>query len=258
MIDLHCHILPGMDDGAKDREESLRMCSRAAADGIRKIVATPHTMNGVYVNETVAIKQAVGELNGLLAAEGISLEILPGADVHINPNLPELIERGQVTTVNDNRRYLLVELPHHLVPPNLKNMVFKLILQGIIPILTHPERNSILQTDIDLVYELVMQGMLIQITSLSLTGEFGPRAEDCCYKLLKHNLVHVIATDAHSSRVRPPILSASVEAAGRIIGEAEALALVTANPEAIILGSDLPDLQEPEKPKRSFFQRLFS
>lgn len=257
MIDLHCHILPGLDDGAKDMEETLRMCSMAAEDGVKKIVATPHTMNGVYVNETQAIKQAVGELNDLLVTKQIPLEILPGADVHINLNLLKLIEQGLVTTVNDNHRYLLLELPHQMVPPNFKNLVFELSLQGIIPILTHPERNSILQNDINLLYELVMQGILIQITTLSLTGEFGPRAENCCRNLLKYNLVHVIASDAHSSRVRTPLLSPAVEEAGRIIGETNALALVAANPQAIVEGKDLPESEEPEKPRQSFFQRIF-
>jgi protein-tyrosine phosphatase len=257
MIDLHCHILPGLDDGAESMEESLRMCSMAADDGVKKIVATPHTMNGVYVNPTQVIRQAVGELNDLLVERQIPLEILPGADVHINPNLLGLIEQGLITTVNDNHRYLLLELPHHLVPPNFKNLIFELSLQGIIPILTHPERNSILQTDINLLYELVVQGILIQITTLSLTGEFGPRAESCCHSLLKYNLVHVVASDAHSSIVRPPLLSMAVEEAAKIIGETNALDLVAANPQAIIDGEDLPNPLEPEKPRQSFFQRLF-
>lgn len=258
MIDIHCHILPGLDDGARDTEESLRMCYLAAADGVKKIVATPHTMNGVYVNETWAIKQAVRELNDLLAEKEIPLEILPGADVHINPNLLELIEHGQATTVNDNHRYLLLELPHRSVPPNFKDLIFELNLQGIATVLTHPERNLILQDDLDQLYELVMLGTLVQITALSLTGEFGPRAQKCCRELLKHNLVHVVATDAHSCEVRPPLLSTAVEEAGKIIGETNALPLVTSNPEAIVNGKDLPDLLEPEKPKRSFFQRFFS
>ncbi|MCL6583837.1 MAG: hypothetical protein K6U11_09395 [bacterium] len=257
MIDLHCHILPGLDDGAKDIEESLRMCYLAALDGIGKIVATPHTMNGVYVNKTETIKQAVRELNDLLTQEGIGLEILPGADVHIHPNLLKLIETENITTVNDNHRYLMLELPHQLVPPNFKNLVFELNLQGIIPILTHPERNSILQNDINLIYELVEQGVLIQITSLSLIGEFGSKPEDCCHKLLKYNLVHIIATDAHSSKIRPPLLSPSVEVASKIIGEQDALDLVTTNPLAIIEGRDIPNPKEPEKPRRSFFRRLF-
>ncbi|MEW5800733.1 MAG: CpsB/CapC family capsule biosynthesis tyrosine phosphatase [bacterium] len=257
MVDLHCHILPGLDDGAADMEESVRMCSMAKGDGVGKIVATPHTMNGVYVNETQVIKQAVGELNARLLKEQISLEILPGADVHIHPDLLGLIDRGQVTTVNDNHRYLLLELPHQFVPPNFKNLIFELSLEGITPVLTHPERNAVLQNDINQLYELVVQGMLIQITTLSLIGEFGPRAESCCRNLLKYNLVHVIASDAHSSKVRPPLLSPAAEEACRIVGETDALALVTANPQAIIEGRDIPDFVEPEKPKQSFFQRLF-
>jgi protein-tyrosine phosphatase len=258
MVDLHCHILPGLDDGAETLEESLRMCSMAAEDAIKTIVATPHTLDGVYMNELPAIKQAVSDLNRQLIQNHIPVEILPGADVHVNVNLLELLKEGKATTVNDNHRYLMLEFPHRSVPPNVENLIFELNLQGIIPILTHPERNMVLQNDLDLVYKLVSQGVLVQITALSLVGEFGPGAERCSRDLLKHNLAHIIATDAHSPESRPPILSVALEAAAKLMGETSALALVTCHPSAIIQGRDLPDLPEPEKPKKSFFQRLFS
>jgi len=258
MIDLHCHILPGLDDGAANLEESLRMCSMAAEDGIKTIVATPHTLDGVYMNELTGIRQAVSDLNRHLIQNHIPVEILPGADVHVNINLLELLKEGKATTVNDNRRYLMLEFPHRSVPPKVQNLIFELNLHGIIPILTHPERNMVLQHDLDLVHELVLQGVLVQITALSLLGEFGSGAERCSRDLLKRNLVHIIATDAHSPESRPPLLSPALEAATRLIGETSALALVTSHPSAIIQGRDLPDLPEPEKPKKSFFQRLFS
>lgn len=257
MIDLHCHILPGLDDGAKDIKESLRMCSMAAEDGIQTIVATPHTMDGVYVNTTKDIKEAVQDLNNLLVKEKIPLEILPGADVHVNIDLLELLKEGKACTINNNHRYLLLELPHQSVPPNIKDLIFDLNIQGIIPILTHPERNIVLQNDLDRLYEFVLQGALIQITAHSLRGEFGPVAEKCCRELLKYNLVHVIATDAHSPTIRPPYLSYALKEAMEIIDEKEALALVTKNPLAIIQGKNIPDFLNPEKPKKSFFQRLF-
>ncbi len=258
MIDLHCHLLPELDDGAKNLEDSLKMCSIAAEDGIKTIVATPHTMDGVYVNEKQTIKNAVQALNKKVEEKKIPLNILPGADVHINVDLLDLLKEGKAITINDNQRYLLLEFPHRSVPPNIKNLIFDLNIQNLMPIITHPERNMVLQNDLDLLYELVLQGSMLQITALSLVGEFGPGAEKCCCELLKNNLVHVIATDAHSPESRPPVLSIGVEKAAKIIGEEMAQALVTSNPEAIIQGNDLPDYQEPEKPKKSFFQRLFS
>ena len=258
MIDIHCHILPGLDDGAKDMEESVCMCAMAAEDGIEKIVATPHTMDGIYINKTQDIKQAVNVLNSVLIEKKIHVEILPGADVHVNIDLLELIKEGKASTINDNHHYMLLELPHQSVPPNIKDLIFDLNIHGITPILTHPERNAVLQNDIDTLYDLVLQGILIQITAHSLRGEFGPAAEKCCLELLKHNLVHVIATDAHSSTGRPPYLSYALKKAAEIIDEKDALALVTSNPSAIIQGQNIPNLSEPEKSKKSFFQRHFS
>lgn len=258
MIDIHCHILPGLDDGAKDMEESVCMCAMAAEDGIEKIVATPHTMDGIYINKNQDVKHAVNVLNTVLIEKKIPLEILPGADVHVNIDLLELLKEGKASTINDNHHYLLLELPHQSVPPNIKDLIFDLTIHGITPILTHPERNMVLQNEIDTLYDLVLQGILIQITAHSLRGEFGPAAEKCCFELLKHNLVHVIATDAHSSTVRPPYLSYAFKKAAEIIDEKEALALVTSNPSAIIKGQNIPNLLEPAKPKKSFFQRLFS
>jgi len=272
MIDIHCHILPGLDDGAKDMEESVCMCVMAAEDGIEKIVATPHTMDGIYINKTQDVKHAVNVLNTVLIEKKIPLEILPGADVHVNIDLLELLKEGKASTINDNHllkegkastindnhHYMLLELPHQSVPPNIKDLIFDLNIHGITPIITHPERNTVLQNDIDTLYDLVLQGILIQITAHSLRGEFGPAAEKCCFELLKHNLVHVIATDAHSSTVRPPYLSYALKKAAEIIDEKEALALVNSNPSAIIKGQNIPNLLEPEKPKKSFFQRLFS
>lgn len=258
MIDIHCHILPGLDDGAKDMEESVCMCTMAAEDGIEKIVATPHTMDGMYINKTQDIKQAVNVLNTELIEKKIPLEILPGADVHVNINLLELLKEGKASTINDNHHYLLLELPHQSVPRNIKDLIFDLNIHGITPILTHPERNIVLQNDIDTLYDLVLRGTLIQITAHSLRGEFGLVAEKCCLELLKHNLVHVIATDAHSSTVRPPYLSYALKKAADIINEKEALALVNSNPSAIIQGKNIPNPLEPEKPKKTFFQRLFS
>lgn len=258
MVDLHCHILPGLDDGAKHLEESLYMCSMAVGDGITTIVATPHTMDGTYLNETSVIKLAVKELSDRLALEKIPLQILPGADVHVHFDLLNLLKNGKITTINDNHRYLLLEFPHRSVPPNIKNLIFDLNVNGIIPIITHPERNLILQNDLDLLYEFILQGAVVQITALSLVGEFGPGAERCCKDLLRNNMAHVIATDAHSSTSRPPLLSMALEKASKITDQNYAEAMVTSIPEAIVKGNDLYDLPEPEKPKKTFFQRLFS
>ncbi|MGA1863948.1 MAG: tyrosine-protein phosphatase [bacterium] len=257
MIDLHCHILPGMDDGAENIEESVTMCHIAYKDGIRTIVATPHTMNGIFINEIDYIVAEVEKLQNVLITKKIDMLIIPGADVHINYNLLELISDGKAMTINNNGRYILLEFPHHQVPPRISEFVFKLKLNKIIPVFTHPERNLAIQKDLNIILRLVELGALTQITANSLIGEFGPDASLCAVEMLKNNLAHIIASDAHSSKFRSPVLSHSVVKAARITGQKWAEAMVTDIPGAIIAGEDIPDLPAPITPKRSLFKRIF-
>jgi protein-tyrosine phosphatase len=257
MIDLHCHILPGIDDGAENLEEAVTMCHIAYKDGIRTIVATPHTMNGIFINERDFILAEVKKLQKILVTKNIDIHIVPGADVHINYNLLELIRDGKAMTINDHGKYILLEFPHQYVPPKIPEFVFKLKLNNITPIFTHPERNIAIQKDLNIILRLVEQGALIQITANSLIGGFGPRACNCAVEMLKYNLAHIIASDAHSSRFRSPILSHSVSKAAQITGQKWAEAMVTTIPRAIIIGDDLYDLPEPIPPRKSLFNRIF-
>ncbi|MBN2372868.1 tyrosine protein phosphatase [bacterium] len=258
MIDIHCHILPALDDGPKDIEESTTMCLAAYDDGIRTIVATPHTMNGVFVNERNTILTEVKKFKKVLLEEDIDINIIPGSDAHVNSNMLELINQGKALTVNNNGRYILLEFPHQLVPPKIPELVFELKLNGITPIFTHPERNTAIQKDLNIILRLVEQGALTQITAMSITGEFGSNAYKCAVELLRHNLAHIIASDAHSSNIRLPLLSRAVHKASEIVGEEFATAMVTKIPQAVINGEDVPGLPEPVAPQKSFFERLFN
>jgi len=211
----------------------------------------------MFVNDREVILAEVERLNNCLAEERLDLRILPGADVHVNYNVLDLIREGKAMTVNDNGKYILLEFPHQLVPPRIPELVFQLKLQGITPIFTHPERNSIIQRDVNIMVQLVEQGALSQITAQSVTGEFGPQAYRCAVELLQCNLAHVIATDAHSSHIRTPVLSESVRKASEITGQQWADAMVSSIPQAIIEGKTLLDLPDPVQPKRSFFKRIF-
>ncbi|MGA1840014.1 MAG: tyrosine-protein phosphatase [bacterium] len=257
MIDLHCHILPGMDDGAENIKESVTMCHIAYKDGIRTIVATPHTMNGIFINERDYILEEVKKLQDVLISKKIDILIIPGADVHINYNLLELIRDGKAMTINNNGKYILLEFPHHHVPPNISEFVFKLKHNKIIPVFTHPERNIAIQKDLNIIFRLVELGALAQITANSLIGEFGPGASKCAVEMLQNNLVHIIASDAHSSKFRTPVLSDSVVRAARIAGPKWAEAMVTDIPRAIIAGEDIYDLPAPITTKKSLFKKIF-
>ncbi len=257
MIDIHNHILPCLDDGSNSPEKSLKMAKIAVDDGIRVVVATPHSNNGVYQLSREKIFEEVKLLNQLLRNKGVPLKVLPGADIHIDFNLIEDIKTGKVMTVNNNQRYIMLELPDYGVPQHLSDFLWEMKLNGITPVFTHPERNAAIQDDINILHGFIMQGALSQITAMSLTGEFGKAPRKCAESLLKYNLAHVIATDAHSVRRRPPVLSKALKVAGEIVGDDYALRMVTEIPDRIIKGSQV-SLPEPKSRKLCFFEKLLS
>lgn len=236
MIDLHIHILPNFDDGAASIEEFLNMCRIAKKDGIDTVVATPHTLNGVYNHNGDEIIQEVMELNSLLKKEGVEIEVIPGSDVRISPDLLEQIKKGKALTVNDNQTYLMIEFPGYFVSPSVKGLLSELLRSGVIPIISHPERYLQVHENRAILSDMVMEGSLVQITAMSLTGEFGKGIRNCAEDLLEHGLVHIIASDAHNSTVRPPILSKAVEVAATIVGDENALNMVTSIPQTVIEG----------------------
>jgi protein-tyrosine phosphatase len=235
MIDLHCHILPSMDDGPKTMEESLEMCRMAHQDGIRAIVASPHTQNGVYVNTKKRILEAIEELKKRLRSANLEIEIFQGSEVRVNAEIPRMIQDGRVTTLNHLSNAVLLEFPGYMIPNVSCRFLQLLTNRGIIPVIGHPERIPQLR-DLSLVKELVQMGALIQVAAGSLTGVFGTEPRALCRAYLEQRLVHVIASEAHSPHDRPPVLSSAVEEAAEIVGMEQARLLVTDNPRSIIRG----------------------
>jgi protein-tyrosine phosphatase len=253
MIDIHCHILPNVDDGSESLDETLEMCQIALTDGITTIVATPHQRNGVHYNSTDSILQNVQTVASHLKKSKIAVELLPGADVHIEVDTGEKIVQGEIMSINNTKRYFLLEFPAHAIPLNIDKLIFNLLLKNIIPILTHPERILEVQENPDRVYELVSMGVLSQITAMSITGGFGSRVKKCVQTLLKHNLAHIIASDAHSADYRPPILSEAVRVVSHLLGEERAKEMVTTVPGQIIRGKPVQVLAPPMKIQRKRF-----
>jgi protein-tyrosine phosphatase len=253
MIDIHCHILPEMDDGPESLDETLEMCRIALDDGITTVVATPHQRDGIHHNSAKAIVEKVQTVASHLKQANIPLELLPGADVHIEVNTGEKILQGEILSINNTKRYFLLEFPAHAIPPNIDRLVFNLLLKNIIPVLTHPERILEVQENPGRIYELVSIGVLSQITAMSVTGGFGPMARKCASTLLKHNLVHIIASDAHSVDHRPPILSDAVKAVSRLLGEERAMEMVTMAPLEIIRGEQISHFSSPIKIQQKRF-----
>ena len=249
MIDLHCHILPGIDDGSKSTSESLVMAKLAFEDGIRTIVATPHTLDGTYLNPLHRIAQGVLFLQEALNENRVELKVCIGADVHLCPGMADRIKKGDVGTINNTGKYFLLELPPQTIPSGVKEEIFALKVLGITPIITHPERHPAILRDMALLYDFVAMGALSQITAMSLTGEFGEGVQRCAQELLKHRLVHVIASDAHSADSRPPLLSRAVNEAAELTGsESFAVSLVSDIPAKILAGEPV-EIPEPMRVK---------
>jgi protein-tyrosine phosphatase len=241
LIDIHCHILPEVDDGPKSWEVSIGMCRMAVADGITHMVATPHA-NDHYVYDREYLTMLVAELQNRVGSEPrLSL----GCDFHFSDdNLERLFAHPHRYTIGETN-YLLVELSDYSVPPNLSDGFRQLGDRGLTPILTHPERNPILQKSPQRVLEYADQGCLVQVTASSLTGFWGERALNAARWLVERSAVHILSTDAHDTRRRVPILSEARTAAAQMVGEEIATAMVEGNPRAIVEGQTVPYFPRP-------------
>lgn len=252
MIDLHCHILPNVDDGARGLEDSLAMAYIAAADGVRTIVATPH--NGDIAGGQDEAAWHLEALRGHLSTAGIDLQLVLGAENFLEPNIVDLVAQGRAWTIGSGP-YILVELPLVDYPIFTEQAVFQLQVQGYVPIIVHPERNGAFQRDEELLAGLVEKGALAQITAASLLGDFGGRTRAVAESMVRRNMVHIIASDAHSpTGHRSPALSPGVEAAARLIGAERAREMVTTVPEMVLAGRRL----EPEAPLPALRRRSWA
>jgi protein-tyrosine phosphatase len=233
MIDLHCHILPGIDDGAADLNISLDMARASVAEGVSVVACTPHILPGLYHNAGPQISAAVQHLQDVLVQEGIPLGLVAGADVHMVPDIIAGLRSGRIPSIAASR-YVLVEPPHHTAPPQLESFFFNMLVEGFVPILTHPERLSWISRHYEAFRRLVRAGVWMQITSGSLTGSFGRKAQYWAQRMLEEGCVHILATDAHETQRRCPDLSRGRDAAADRVGNEEAEHLVLTRPRGVI------------------------
>lgn len=250
MIDIHSHILPEVDDGPKSWDTCVAMCRTAAEDGITHMVATPHA-NDRYHYDREYLKGLVDHLQRLV---GDSPRISLGCDFHLSyDNVQDAIANPSRYVIS-NTRYLLVEFSNYSIPEQMTDSFRKLWDKGMSVIVTHPERNPILRENPQRIAEWAEQGCVIQVTGSALTGFWGERSRRVAQWLLENQAVHVLATDAHDTQKRVPILSTARDAAAAICGEEIAQALVESNPRAIVDNEPLPYFPKPrmtEAPKNS-------
>ena len=266
MIDIHSHLLPGIDDGPRTWEESVALCRQVVEQGVTTSIATPHLIDGVYNNTRSRLVALTRELNDRLAQARIRLEVLAGAEVdfssrhvlEVTDELPRIGDGGAV----------LLEMPVAVVPPRMADRLFQIHAHGLIPVLAHPERNEELQRRPALAREWVEAGAALQLDAESLLGLWGRHARACAESVLRGGCYHAMASDAHSVERRPPRLLEALDRV-RALVDGEATRLVNEGPRALLAGQRLDlglrpgggsrkraDDRPEASPGRSFLRRL--
>jgi protein-tyrosine phosphatase len=255
MVDLHCHILPGIDDGAQTIEDSMAMAEDAIRDGITCVVATPHASTE-YRFDYAKVRAACEQLQSLLKGR---LTVATGCDFHLNPENLLALKNGAAPFCINQKDYLLVEFNEFSIPPAMDQTLHELHLMGLRPIITHPERNAILRSQPERLQGWVRLGCFAQVTAGSLAGVFGPGAQADAWTWIDQGLVHFVSSDGHNTARRPVKLRFAYESIARERGKHLAEALLVENPKAALDGKVLPYVSEipsnlaGRKKKRFFF-----
>lgn len=234
-VDIHSHILPGIDDGAANAAETLAMLKLAAQDRTRHIVATPHFSPQ---NTSDVLRAKTDELLEQAVLNNIDIKIYPGSEVLLGPDTPGLIENGKIAAINGSR-YILVEFPMTRIPVFAPEILYRIQLKGLIPIIAHAERYADVIADPACLREYVERGMLVQITAGSLTGFFGRKVRNTAWVLLRSGMAHFVASDAHGSRGRTPLLSKAAAMVEKKLGEKLMRELFYSNGMAVLENREL-------------------
>ncbi len=256
-VDIHCHLLPGIDDGSASWEETLSMARMAVADGTQTIIVTPHQLGNFSHNRGDAIRALTAQVQRMLNEHGIALQVMPGGDVRIEDGMLEGLSSGEVLSLGDLRRHVLLELPHELYFP-LEGILASLQQQGMAGILSHPERNRGLLREPELLLALVDGGCLMQVTAGSLMGTFGPRSQELAEWMLERGLVHFLATDAHGTKSRRPLMHRAYERVAELTDEATAGDLCIRHPSLVAQGESVPAGRHVLQPRKPGWRGFFS
>ena len=239
MVDLHCHLLPGIDDGPDKLEDAIRLARHAVASGIEKSIVTPHILPNRYDNTLAGIREAAAKFRVELADRAIPLTIGYAAEVRIGAEMISLVEEDLLPTLGsvDGYRIVLLEFPDSHILPGSDKLANWLLARNIRPLIAHPERNKEIMRDVATIGPFVQMGCWLQVTAGSVCGVFGPRCQERARQLLERGWVTVLASDAHNMAARMPELEPGRAAAEEIVGEAESWRLVRERPAAITAGN---------------------
>lgn len=252
MIDIHCHILPGLDDGAANETIALEMARQAVAEGITEIVATPHHRNRHWQNPKANVLQHVAHLNETLKEHAIPLMILPGQEVRLFGEMAEPDQQAELLTVNNSGNYLLVEFPTMQVPQYASQLFFNLQTSGVTPVIVHPERNQVFLDHPDKLYQFINEGALAQITAASLIGKSGNKVQKRSRQFLENQLAHFIASDAHNVTERPFYRQTAQAYIEKEYGF-QMIEQLNQNAEQLVQGKQIPREQPTAIKEKKFF-----
>ncbi len=248
MVDIHSHILPGLDDGPENLDVSIDMARMARDNGIKDIIATPHYISYDTENDRSRVDGKAARLLRALKNKGIDINIHPGNEVYLDASVPELLDKGTIHTLAGSR-YILVEFPMTEIPHCANKVLYDIFIRGLVPIIAHPERNIALIEKPEMLIDFLNRGCLAQVNSSSITGVFGRKVKETAMLFIKHNQVHFAATDAHSCRGRSPRLKEANEIVKEHFGQEKADILFCKN-GINVLKDEAIEALEPVEIKR--------
>ncbi|QPW15771.1 capsular biosynthesis protein [Mammaliicoccus sciuri] len=251
MIDIHNHILVDADDGPKSLEDTIALLRQAKEQGINAIVVTPHHLHPRYSNNFDAVTKSIEELNKIDEIAKLNIQLYPGQEIRLSDQILQDIEQHRIYGINYTK-YLLIELPSNEVPHYTKKLLYEIQNKGFIPIIAHPERNKAIARDINLLYELINNGSLSQVTASSLSGELGKNLQKISIKMIEHNLIHFIASDAHNA-INRPFMIESLFGNPKLKKFREEIDMFFKNNEALIQGKFISKERPIEFNKNKFF-----
>ena len=254
MIDVHSHILPNIDDGSRSIEETFNLIKEAKEAGFEGIVCTSHYMENYYETNRPEREVWINAIHENLENKNIDMNLYLGNEIYMSDNIIELLEDGKATTMNDTS-YVLFELPMNAEPMNLYDMFYEMQQYKIVPILAHPERYSFVQTDPELIYDLIDKGVLMQANYGSIIGQYGKKAQMIVQKFLENNMIHMLGTDVHRQNTIYPKIPEIILELKSLIGEEKVKELTTINPELVINNKRI-DIRKPYKVELTLKEKI--
>ena len=254
MIDMHSHILPNIDDGAKSIEETFQLIKEAKRVGFNEIISTSHYMEGYYETDNAEREVWVNAIYEKLQEQNIGVKLYLGNEIYFSENIMNLLKEGKASTINETN-YVLFEMPLNAEPLNLYDVIYEMLQYEIIPILAHPERYSFVQREPELIYDLIQKGVYMQANYASIIGLYGKKAQFIVKKFLENNMIHFLGSDVHRKGSIYPKIPIILKELEGIIGKEKLEELTTINPKLVLQNKKI-DIDDPIPIKLSFKEKI--